>query len=41
VQEYKIKNATIRIHGTVGREKLENATTSFIKKALKSQKEKK
>ena len=32
--EYKIGNATVRIHGTVDREGLKTATERFMKKVL-------
>ena len=35
--EYKIGNATVRIHGTVDLENLKTATERFMKKALMSQ----
>ena len=35
-----IGNATVRIHGTTDTEKLKIATAVFIKKAMKSKKEK-
>lgn len=39
--EFKFKNATIRIHGSVNREQVEAASITFMKKVLKSKKEKK
>lgn len=33
IEEYKYKNATIRVHGEVNREKIEEATIIFLKKA--------
>ena len=41
MQEYKYKNATVRIHGTYDREKLEEATKIFMKKVNKRKKEEK
>ena len=31
--EYKIGNATVRIHGSADQEKIKAATTAFLKKA--------
>lgn len=31
--EYKIGSATVRIHGTPNRERIESATVKFLKKA--------
>ena len=39
--EIRHKNAVIRIHGSVNQEQAREATIAFVKKALKSQKEKK
>ena len=38
--EYKFQNAIVRIHGSVNEERLKSATTKFMKKVLKCQKEK-
>lgn len=34
VKEYKYKNATIRVHGTADKEKVKEAATLFLKKAI-------
>lgn len=36
--EYKINNATVRIHGTVDRENLKRATAQYLKKVVRSKK---
>ena len=38
VQEYKIKNATVRIHGNPDAEHVKDATINFVKKAMKKKK---
>lgn len=38
--EYKIKNATVRIHGSVDREKLKAETERYLKKVEASKKKK-
>lgn len=38
--EYKIQNATVRIHGTVNLDELKTATERFMKKVLISQRKK-
>lgn len=38
--EFKIGKATVRIHGTVEQEKIEEATIRFMKGVMKCQKEK-
>lgn len=40
VTEYKIGNATVRMHGTPDREKLEAATVRMLKKARQCKKRK-
>lgn len=40
VTEYKIGNATVRLHGTTDREKIEAATVTLIKKARQCKKRK-
>lgn len=39
--EFKFRNATIRIHGSVDREKVEAATIIYMKKVVKKRKGKK
>lgn len=38
MEEYKIGNATVRIHGTVNKEKVETATTEFLKEVERRKK---
>jgi hypothetical protein len=38
--EYKTEQATVRIHGTVDREKLKAATAKFMKKAIQAKRKK-
>lgn len=40
MSEYKVGKSTVRVHGTTDTEKLKIATAVFIKKAMKSKKEK-
>lgn len=40
VSEFKIGNATVRMHGTPDREKIEAATVTLIKKARQCKKRK-
>lgn len=40
VTEYKIGNATVRMHGTPDREKIEAATVTLVKKARQQKKRK-
>ena len=39
--EYKIKNCTVRIHGTADQEKVRSATETYLKKVLRSRKNEK
>ena len=39
--EYKINNASVRIHGTVDRENLKRATAQYLKKVVRSKKNEK
>ena len=39
--EIRYKNAVVRIHGSVDREQIEAATTTFAKKVIKRKKGKK
>lgn len=41
MKEFKYENATIRVRGKVNREKIEEATINFLKKAEKCMKNKK
>lgn len=41
MKEFKYENATIRVRGEVNREKIEEATINFLKKAEKCMKNKK
>lgn len=41
MKEYKTEKALVRIHGTVEREQIEAATTTFAKKVIKRKKGKK
>lgn len=38
--EYKTKNATVRIHGNVSRENIEQSTIKFLKGAMRCKTEK-
>lgn len=40
MEEFKIKNATVRIHGDCPKENIEAASKRFLKKAIKQKKEK-
>lgn len=40
MQEYKINNATVRIHGEADKEKIKAATERFLKRIEKKKKEK-
>lgn len=39
--EYKINNATVRIHGTVDSENLKKSTEKYLKKVVRSKKNEK
>ena len=39
MKEYKIGNATVRIHGSTDHERLKEATHDFLKKAERQRKE--
>jgi hypothetical protein len=39
--EYKIGNATVRIHGTADQDRIRTATVDFLKKAEKQRRRKK
>lgn len=39
--EYKIKNATVRIHGNADPEKVRSATEKYLKKVVRSKKNEK
>ena len=39
--EYKIRNCTVRIHGTADREKVRSATETYLKKVVRSRKNEK
>lgn len=38
--EYKFENATVRIHGEIERERVEQSTIIYLKKVIKCRKEK-
>lgn len=41
MKEYKTEKALVRIHGTVDRERIEAASTTFMKKVIRRKKDKK
>ena len=41
MKEYKLNNATVRIHGTPDPEKLKGATETYLKKVIRSKKDEK